>query len=370
MKTVQGTFRGLETLDPAMATVGAQGDLLWYDLALLPLEGKAWEDVNGRYGRLPARAEGIVREEVWSLSGHSAGLCVRFATDATRIAARWTLRNGNLAMDHMPATGVSGLDLYTRAEEGWRWLGIGRPTRIPTNECELVGGLPAGIREYLLYLPLYNGVTDVRLGIPSDATLSRAAERPRHACRPVVFYGTSIVQGGCASRPGMAYPAILGRWLERPTVNLGFSGNGRMEPEMGALLAEIQAAAFVLDCLPNVEEPLVSERTGPFVRTLRKAHPGTPIVLVENIVYQNAYLVEARLSRCTTSNRAYRRVYEKLLEEDVGGLAYVTGDGLLGDDGEGTVDGTHATDVGFLRIAAALRPVLEKALRPTSSTGR
>ncbi len=359
---MQSKADALVRLDPNLATAEAQGDLLWYDVAALTLEGKGWQETQGPYDRFPARAQGVVRDEVWQLSGHSAGLCARFVTDADRISAKWTLKHGNLAMDHMPATGVSGLDLYTRVDGAWRWLGIGRPTRLPTNTCELVGGLPEGTREYLLYLPLYNGVTEVSLGIPKHAMIARTPGRPEPARRPVVCYGTSIVQGGCASRPGMAYPAILGRWLDIPTVNLGFSGNGRMEPEVGRLLAEIDAAAFVLDCLPNVEEPLVTERTGPLVKTLRAAHPATPIILVENITYQNAYLVASRYARYTTSNRAYRKVYESLCAAGVDHLHYVPGEGLLGDDGEGTVDGTHATDVGFLRMATALRPVLARSL--------
>ena len=352
----------LSKLDPNLATTGAQGDLLWYDVAWLSVEGMGWTETDGPYERLPRRAKGIVPGAVWDLARCSAGICAGFVTDATRISARWTLKNARLAMDHMPATGVSGLDLYTRVGRQWRWLGVGRPTEIPTNEVELTSGLPDGSREYRLYLPLYNGVTEVKLGIPKGATLAPSPGRSLPSQRPVVFYGTSIVQGGCAARPGMAYPAILGRSLAVPTINLGFSGNGRMEPEVGRLLAEIDAAAFVLDCLPNVEEPLVTERTGPLVRILRQSHPGTPIVLVENITYTNAYLVGSRQARCTTSNRAYRNVYERLRKAGVPQLWYVEGDRLLGDDGEGTVDGTHATDVGFLRIAQVLCPVLARAL--------
>jgi hypothetical protein len=356
----------IDKLDPNLATVSLRDDLRWYDSRHLTLEGKGFAEVPGPYDRLPVRAEGVVPEAVWSISGLSAGLCLHFVTDADRIGARWTLKRENLSMDHMAATGVSGLALYTRtAEGGWRWLGVGRPTRFPTNEVELVGGLPEGTREYLLYLPLYNGVTDLNLGLPPSAMLGRA---PMRLHRPVVFYGTSIVQGGCASRPGMAYPAILGRCFDVPTINLGFSGNGKMEPEVGAFVAAIDASVFVLDCLPNVGAAQVSERTEPLVRLLRTAHPETPIILVENITYQNAYLLAARNTRSVDSNRAYRKAYENLVADGVDRLYYVPGEALLGDDGEATVDGTHATDVGFLRMAEVLRPVLARALKATSST--
>jgi lysophospholipase L1-like esterase len=148
-----------------------------------------------------------------------------------------------------------------------------------------------------------------------------------------------------------------------PTINLGFSGSGRMEPEVADFVAEPDAAAFVLDCLPNVQEPEVTERLGPLVRKIRAAHPAAPIVLVENVVYQDAHLLSDRRERQETSNRALRAVLAELQSAGVRGLHHVPADDLFGSDGEATVDGTHATDVGFLRLAAAIRPVLERALR-------
>jgi lysophospholipase L1-like esterase len=354
-------------LDPGQATAIDGDPHQWYDIRPLGVEGQGWPaEAKSPYDRLPARAEGIVRAPVWSLGQHSAGLCVRFVTDAGSIAARWTLRSESLAMNHMPATGVSGLDLYGRAPDGaWAWLAVGRPDH-RENRQTLVEGLSAARREYLLYLPLYNGVEQVQIGIPAGAKVYPPAARPAAAARPIVFYGTSIVQGGCAARPGMAYPAIVGRWLDRPTINLGFSGNGPMELELARLLAELDAAAYVIDCLPNMSAAQVPERTGPLVRTLREARPDAPIVLVENIVYQNAPLVPASRDAYQAKNAALRKEYERLVSEGVTGLTYVPGDALLGDDGEGTVDGTHPTDLGFLRMAGVLAPVL----RPLVGDGR
>src|SRR5262249_39444636 len=146
----------------------ADGDLLWYDAKLLGVEGQGFADVAATYDRLPAKAEKLVRKEVWGLSRHSAGLCVRFRTNATTIHARWTLTGKNPALPHMPATGVSGLDLYARAPSGkWQWLGVGRPTVTPTNTAVLARGLPTSEgREFILYLPLYNGVNSVEIGLP------------------------------------------------------------------------------------------------------------------------------------------------------------------------------------------------------------
>ncbi len=130
----------------------------WRDARGLTLEGKGWLDTKHYYDRWPARAEGKVRGAVWSLGQDSAGLAIRFVTDATAISARWTLRRERLAMAHMPASGVSGVDLYVKTGGKWQWLGGGRPDKSPTEEKRLVGNLKPGRREYLLYLPLYNGV--------------------------------------------------------------------------------------------------------------------------------------------------------------------------------------------------------------------
>jgi lysophospholipase L1-like esterase len=341
----------------------------WHDVRDLDVEGKGWTETKAFFDRLPARAEGVVRQPVWGLSRDSAGLCVRFATDATTIQARWTVTSSRLASPHMPATGVSGLDLYVKTVAGpWRWLAVGQPDKFPTNTTTLVRGLPEGKREYLLYLPLYNGVSSVEIGIPEGRTIEKAAPRNVSHRRPIVFYGTSITQGGCASRPGMVHTAILGRRLDRPVINLGFSGNGWMEPELAALLAELDPAVYVLDCLPNLTADQVARRVEPFVRTLRQAHPTTPIVLAEDRSYSNAPILPAQHRRNATSRAALRTAYDHLIASGIKDLLYLPGDSQLGDDGEGTVDGSHPTDLGFLRMADAFGTVLEPLLRdaPTS----
>ena len=299
---------------------------------------------------------------MWDLSRHSTGLCVRFVTDATAIHARWTVTNKNLAMPHMPATGVSGLDLYVegRAGSGGGSRTAGRPRRRRPRSSR--AGSPAGEKEYLLYLPLYNGVSSVEIGLPKGAALKKADPRPADRRAPIVFYGTSITQGGCASRPGMVHTAILGRPFDRPVINLGFSGNGTLDPDIAALLGELDAAVFVLDCLPNLTAAQVAERTEPFVKALRKAKPTTPILLVEDRTYANAAVLPALAKRNADSRAACKKAFDALVAAGDKNLHYLAGDKLIGDDGEGTVDGSHPTDLGFMRqadaFAEALRPLL------------
>lgn len=348
-------------VDPTKAQPDADSDVLWYDIDLLGVEGRAWTETKARFDRLPAKAEGAVRAAVWGLSRNSAGMLVRFQTDATTIHARWTLISSNLAMPHMPATGVSGLDLYARDAAGqWRWLAVGQPKQFPDNRVALVSGLPEGNREYCLYLPLYNGVSAVDIGLPKAAKMQRL---PRPADRkPLVFYGTSITQGGCASRPGMLHTAILGRRLDRPIINLGFSGNGKMEPEVTALLNELEVAVYVIDCLPNMLPEEVQQRVEPLVTTLRQAHPTTPILLVEDRNYTDSFLVASKRERNEKSQAELRAAFERLKDAGVPALFYLDGAKLLGDDGEATVDSSHPTDLGFLRMADAFEPVLRTIL--------
>lgn len=353
----------VQSAEPAIAYSTVPGDpLRWYDAHDLTVEGRGCTDVAEFYDRLPAKAEKIVRPSVWGLSRHSAGMCVRFTADTPTIAVKWKLRSPNLAMPHMAATGVSGVDLYGRTDDGtWRWIAVGKPTGVETK-ATLVSTLPPGKREYRVYLPLYNGVAEVSVGLPADAMIERT-DHPSAAKKPIVFYGTSIMHGACASRTGMAQPAIIGRRLDRPTINLGFSGNGKMEIEVAELLAELDPAAYVLDALPNCDAAEVKERTEPLVRTLRKAHPNVPIVLVEDRTYADSHWVPARKERNESSRREYRAAYERLLKEGVTGLTYVEGNQLLREDGEDTVDGSHPTDLGFMRYADVLTPVLTGVLR-------
>ena len=327
------------------------------------VEGRGWvgEKRLRYFDRLPAAAEGKVTSNVWSLSRDSAGMVARFETDATSLWVDYTLRSEKLALPHMPATGVSGVDLYARDERDggrWKWVQVSRPTT-QSLKVELVKGLRPGRREYALYLPLYNGIETLSVGVPEGTTLTPLKPRP---AKPVVFYGTSITHGACASRPGMVHTAILGRRLDLPVINLGFSGNGRMDAEVGELLARQEAAVLVIDCLPNMQPEMVSERTVPLVKRLREAHPKTPIVLVEDRRYTNSWITPEKDAFHDRNHAALRSAYEVLQKAGVKGLHYVSGEGLYGTDTEGATDASHASDLGFMRQADLFEPVLRAAL--------
>ncbi len=357
-------------LDSARAESSADVGILYHDVRTLGVEGQAWSDLESPYNRLPRKAKGAVRQRIWELAGDTSGLCVRFTTNAQEIRARWSLRSDSLAMQHMPATGVSGLDLYVKTEGGrWHWLGTGVPES-QTTTAKIAEGLSAGERDYLLYLPLYNGVTSLEIGIPKSASLRKTEPRPAATAKPIVFYGTSITQGGCASRPGMTYAAILGRRFDRPIVNLGFSSNGTMDLELAALITEIDAAAIVVDCVPNMTPEMVAQRTPPFVKRVRETRPTTPILLVEDRTFADAFLVPAKQTQHSAARSALRAAYESLVAGGDQNIGYLPGDKLLADDGEDTVDGSHVTDLGFVHLSNAMRPALEKLWKKQSGIER
>jgi hypothetical protein len=287
---------------------------------------------------------------------------VRFTAATTEIRARWTLTNKNLAGANITAIASSGLDLYAKTDAGkWRWLGMGQPA-FPDSAATLVSDIPATEREFMVYLPLRNGVTSLEFGVPKGATIKPGPARAADS-KPIVFYGTSITHGIGASRSGMTHVAMLGRTFNREVINLGFSGNGRMEPEVVKFVAELDPAVFVLDCLPNMGPEQVTARTAPGVKTLRAAHPDTPILLVEDRNMQTGFLVEARRKGNEANHAALREAFAALKAENVPAVYYLEGANLLGDDGEGTVDGSHPTDLGFTRQAAEFERVLRPVLK-------
>jgi hypothetical protein len=336
--------------------------LTWRDVTEWGVEGRAWPDLERKrwFDRFPSVADGKVTPAVWNLSRDSAGMMVRFKTDATVIWADYTLFKEKLNGVNMTPIGASGLDLYARDDSGkWRWAGVARPDKKVIRQ-EIVAGLKPGLREYAVYLPLYNGVDQLSLGVPPEAKFEPLAPRTE---KPIVFYGTSITHGASASRPGMVHTAILGRRFDRPVVNLGFSGNGRMDAAVGELLVKIDAAVYVIDCLPNMSAALVREKCIPLVKQIRAERPDTPIVLVEDRRNSNSWILPKRNDFHTENHAALKECFEKLQAEGVKGLSYVPGDDLLGSDAEGATDGSHPNDLGFVRQADIFEPVLRAALK-------
>jgi lysophospholipase L1-like esterase len=286
-------------------------------------------------------------------------MSAHFESEAPAIYLRVELDGGiAMAAPHMSATCKSGLDLYARLETGWRWVATYQP-RTVRYAGPLVTGLRDGRRKYQLNLPIYNGVKSLAVGVMAGAHIEPIPPRKE---KPILFYGTSVTQGACASRPGMAFVSIIGRRMDRPVLNFGFSGNGVYEMEVGRFLNEIDPAVFVLDCVGNSTVEQVERRVEPLVRLWREKHPETPILLLERAGFPDEGLVDQGAAAAEPKNEALRKAYERLTAAGVKGLHYRDSHDFLGDDGEGTVDGSHPNDLGMMRYADAVEGALRRIL--------
>ena len=343
-------------------TANAQ-DMIYADASQFPLYGKISDQTNNRYERLPSRLEGVSRDAVWRLGLCSSGLYVRFRSDASTIGVRWE-SVFNREQDHMTDTGTRGLDLYALVDGEWCPVAPARPRSKEVNEWTIVKNMVSQEREYMLYLSLYDGVKSLEIGVNSGAFLKQPAVDSPSTEKPVVMYGTSILQGGCVSRPGMSYTSIIGRILDREVFNLGFSGNARFDLEIAELMATVKnPGVFVIDCIPNSSEELIREKGETFFRILRDAHPDVPVIFVEDPVFPRSAFDTELQAEVTGRNIALTELFRKLKKSGEKKIYYVSSKKMLGNDAEATVDGAHFTDLGSMRYVDNIMLTLKRALR-------
>ena len=307
--------------------------------------------------RLPARLKDTFRAPVWGLAQSPSGGRIRFRTDSTRLAI--IARNPDAsAMHHMTSVGQNGFDLYVDGEY--------RNSAWPDAQGRIVREWSLGpdrrVREVTLYLPLYKPVAVEQLSLDPGAQVGLP---DRFALPgPVVFYGSSITQGGCAANPGLSYAAIVSRALNLDFVNLGFSGNGLGEPPLAEAMSEIKAAAFVLDYWANPTLEVFRDTLPAFVEILRKRHPETPILVTGPFWFP----AEAASPDLHAQQEAKRRFARELVvtRRKAGDRAIMFVDGLemlSRAQGSGLVDGVHPNSLGFHHCAQGLEPHLRRALR-------
>lgn len=333
------------------------------------IEGQAWpKEVKSAYDRLPARAEQTVRKDVWDLSRHSAGLYIKFKSDADEIRVRYGVSSkNNLDAPHMPATGVSGVDLYAIDHNGkWVWAPgeyrFSDTISYDFSNLEVDRQFKGKDYEFRLFLPLYNTVSWMEIGIPEGKTF---IPMPLSKEKPIVIYGTSIAQGGCASRPGMAWTAILERQLNYPLINLGFSANGRLEKPLIDMMSEIDAKIYVLDCLPNlvnISKAALENKIRESVKGLQAKRPSTPVLLAEHSLGAGSGIINAkRIEECERASLVLRQTFGELKREGVKNI-YLLSNEALGMDINSTVDGGHPTDLGMQQHAAAYEKIIRDIL--------
>ncbi len=351
----------LVELDRNFRVQTTKATLRWHDAfdRRLALRGLAWPTENRRkrsFRRLPDAAEKGLSEAVRHLSRCPAGVFLSFFTDSPDIAIRVVL-GGNEQMDHMPATGLSGAELYFRAGAAWHPVGVARPPLDKSAyERPLIEGATRAYRECRVYLPLYQRVDEVALGITPGARLAPAPA----SARPIFFYGTSITQGGCASTAGSDFVSTVGRLLDAEVVNFGFSGSGKGEPGMARLIRTAKVEMFVLDFLANAEVSTLEATLRRFLRLLREKQPRTPIALMSCPAFDKSLWHSETATSLEQKRDIAMRVALEARRRGDSRLHFIDGSGLLPAGLSGAyVDGVHPTSHGFAIMAERLAPQLQ-----------
>jgi hypothetical protein len=339
---------------------GAKGNdsLKYYDGQEFTIIGRFHSEKT--YARFPLKYKNILRQDVWDLGQQSAGESIRFNTNASTIVVRWSVK-GDETIDPMSATGIRGVDLYAFVDGRWMFMNTGQ-AQGNTNEYTLVTTGGEIFREYLLNLPLHDGLESLSIGIDHNATISKPKENYLITQKPVVYYGSSIAQGVCASRPGMAFTNILSRAMDRSFINMGFCGNGTFDLSVGEAMCEINAALYVIDCTPNTDKELIYERAVGLVKFLKEKKPEIPVLLIDCYDYEIGFIKSVD-SDNEKKRIELRRAYAFLKSTGIQQLYYKSGEGLVGNDHEGTVDDVHPNDLGMMRIAKALQPEIQKIIK-------
>lgn len=334
--------------------VRPEGDMVYVNARVAPIEteGVLYEPEAGQYTRIPEPWRAQMPEAVQNLAMNTSGGALRFATDARKLCLRVRLA-GLDHFDHMADTGIRGCDICRRTRGRWVYAGTARPG---DGEQYTHAWETGGPGEWLIHLPLYCAVASVEIGLPAGAALW--APSPRRVALPMVFYGSSITQGGCASRPGNQYTAHLSRWLDTPQINLGFSGSAHGEQEVARYIATLPMSVFVLDYDHNDTPEFLRQRHWPFFETVRQAQPALPIVLVGRCD------TEAFPQDTPVAREIILDTYRRALDRGDRHVYFVDGHILFGtrDRDACTVDGVHPNDLGFYRMARGLLPVLKKIL--------
>ena len=327
----------------------ARPDARFYDAFEPPfsIHGLLFED--GAFCRMPGEIARQVNEGVAGLYRNTAGGRLRFRTDSPYVVISAAMPNVG-KMPHFAFTGSAGFDLYA----GDRFIGCFMPPVDIRDGYAAAVNLPgAGLREITVHFPLYSDVSALRVGLRADARL--LPPEPYRVTKPVVFYGSSITQGGCASRPGLAYTNLLSRMLSAEHRNLGFSGSARGETVMAEYLKQSEMSAFVLDYDHNAPDPahLAATHEALF-RAVREAQPELPVLMLSRprFTLTGDEPERREIVRATWANAA---------AAGDGNVYFLDGPALMAACGdEGTVDGCHPNDLGFASMARAIAPVLRE----------
>ena len=340
---------------------------LYRDAKLEPfkLEGLPWFNENNQeYYRIPMTiTEKDVNAGVIGLSRHTAGVALRFISDSTQIMIRATLVD-SCDMSHMPRAGSAGFDSFFKRpeDENFVYNKTVQPAAGQTEIEAICGSNPEGkMCEWIINFPLYGGTAKVEIGLKEGSVILPPKEHKIK--KPILFYGSSITQGGCASRPGNVYTSMLCRALDAEQINLGFSGSARGEDIMAESIAQLELSAFVYDYDHNAPNPEHLQNTHEkFFKIIRKAHPDLPVIMISKCDF--AYIAPADIENCQKRREIIRKTWQNAVDNGDKNVWFIDGETLFEGDLHDccTVDGCHPNDLGFFRMYSTVLPVLKEIL--------
>ena len=328
-------------------------DVRFYNVNEAPFKVYGVYHTGQQFVRMDSEVAKNVSEGVFGLHNHCAGGRVRFKTNSSYIAIHAKIPNSG-KMPHFALTGSTGFDLYCKHGKDERYLTTFVPPFDIAGGYEMVKEVGAGgMREYTINFPLYSSVKELYIGLAEGAKVEEAS--PYRDMPPIVYYGSSITQGGCASRPGTTYQAHITRWFNIDHINLGFSGSARGEDEIIDYIKGLNMSCFVLDYDHNAPtaEHLAATHEKMF-KAVREAHPNIPIIIMPKPIY---YVGEGEKPR----QAIIKATYENAVKSGDKNVYFIESRDIMRYCGnEGTVDGCHPTDLGFYSMAKALKKVMKK----------
>ena len=348
-------------LTVALAGSAMAKDLKWVDGTSLNICGHTIRNAENPYSRIETKPYGFENKSIIRYSKYSSGLYVMFKTNSTRISAEWSLASVKVR-DNMTPIVQHGIDLYVKQNGKWRFCAVGRVSTDPkiTNyKKSLLKNMDGGDKEFMLYLPLWSEITELKIGIDSDAEISAIPSPYKHR---VVSYGTSTLHAASPSRPGMAPLARLSRELGVDFVNFSYSGQGKMEPESAEVLADCETDALICYCFGNTTPEQVAERVEAFAERIAKAHPDKPIIFMPPYLNGEYHL---DMVKRATSIRKREIIKEKMaaITKRFRNVYFIDIKDACGDDCEATIDNSHPNDLGFDRILKSYGPKIAKILK-------
>lgn len=309
---------------------------------MMPTQNPFHRVDTANHSGLPARMK--------QLFTHGTGMFISFKSNTTSISLKWCVTNAR-ALPYMTSFSNKGFDIYVKENGKWQFAGVAAPTGT-CSEKKIVENMREGEKEFILYLPVYDEIRSLEIGIEKKASIKPMPDPFR---KRILIYGSSIVQGAGVSRSGMAYPAQLSRQTGLNFINFGLSGMAKMEPEVADIVASVDADAYILDCVPNSAPSEIKQRTAYLVKTIREKHPKAPIIVMQTILRESGYVNQRVGKYVKDQNVAIQNEVLSLLNSGIKDLYFITSEQLLGNDHEGSIDGTHPNDLGYFRMVSVLK---------------